>query len=624
MNTSALFAATGLAPRQVQQDFIDAATEALKADNRIALLSAETGVGKTLGYLVPALQILAQNPAAKFVIATNSHALMNQILKSDRPRIEQMADAAGMTVTFSRLMGKTNYISPDKVRDLLLMKTVYDQGTLQTLERLRDWSKTLIEFEDEYGDLPDVITQEMVTYSLWDDMLDGKEIRKGSLEANIVVTTHAMVIVDCLCGNAILGDKESMYLIIDEADMFVDMLENWKQRRFNIRELLGAFHSHLTPSGIHSLHKLGDDISTVAGGQHFCSSPEAVQLYDSCFKTLAQAGRKIKDEAARTSFLDCIYGWEVQGMSGGQKGIGVSKVRHEPALIAVNPFIGMNVGKYCTSWRSTLLTSATLSITPVAETGMEWLCKALGLSGEHISVRKIFSPESFGTMKLTIAGAMYPRVFSDPKEQVFSDKWLNAITDELARIPGPALVLTGSHQETRAIAQRLGEISQPVHAHLQGQPLSEVIQRFQQNPGILISAGASVGVSPRGEQGEQLFHSLIITRIPFSPPDRMKTESLQAYLSDRGYTRTFESINRTFYVENLRKVIRKGKQSVGRGIRSENDTIRIMILDPRFPEPTDLSSNHRSLENIIPLRFRHEYRTCTILAPALRDEDIQC
>jgi ATP-dependent DNA helicase DinG len=125
-------------------------------------------------------------------------------------------------------------------------------------------------------------------------------------------------------------------------------------------------------------------------------------------------------------------------------------------------------------------------------------------------------------------------------------------------MPGPVLVLTASHSETRAIAGRLGEVSQPVYIQQAGQPLSEIIKLYQKKPGILISAGASVGLSPRGEQGEQIFHDLLITRIPFPPPDRMKVESLYGYLKDRGYGLTLESVHRTIYLENLRKVIRKG------------------------------------------------------------------
>lgn len=624
MDTAACFTSAGLSLRKVQQDFIEAAGLGLNVQNKLALLSAETGVGKTLGYLVPAMEILVKNPGAKFVIATSSHALMHQIFRSDRQRLELMAEEAGIKVTFSRLMGKASYISPDKVRELLRVSDTYDSETVQLLEKLRGWSKPLVEFEEEYGELPTLIKPDMVTFSIWDDIQNVNDIRREALNADFIVTTHSMVMIDCLCNHGILGDKENLYLIVDEADMFVDMLDVWKQRRFNLRELLSSFGANIPRAGVDIIKKLESDVTDIAGGLHFCSSPEAVELFDRSFKALGMVGRKIKDEDTRKSFFDCIYRWEMLGMSGGQKGIGVSKVRYEPALIAVNPFIGMNLGRYCTQWHSALLTSATLAITNTPEGGMEWLCKALALNDDMVSIKRIFAPESYGTMTLTIAGAAFPKVFSDPKEQAFSSKWLAAVTDQLSRMPGPVLVLTASHSETRAIAGHLGDVSQPVYIQLAGQPLSEIIKLYQQKPGILISAGASVGLSPRGEHGEQIFHNLLITRIPFSPPDRMKVESLYGYLKDRGYGRTLESVQRTIYLENLRKVIRKGKQSVGRGIRSENDSVRIMILDPRFPEPADLSSKHRSLEHIIPVRFRREYRSCEILSPAHCEEDIQC
>ncbi len=98
------------------------------------------------------------------------------------------------------------------------------------------------------------------------------------------------------------------------------------------------------------------------------------------------------------------------------------------------------------------------------------------------------------------------------------------------------------------IANQLGEVSQPVYIQKAGQALSEIIKQYQEKPGILISAGASVGVSPRGENGEQIFQDLIITRIPFLPPDRMKAESLYGYLKERGYSRTFEAVNRNMYL----------------------------------------------------------------------------
>ncbi len=95
------------------------------------------------------------------------------------------------------------------------------------------------------------------------------------------------------------------------------------------------------------------------------------------------------------------------------------------------------------------------------------------------------------------------------------------------------------------IANQLGEVSQPVYIQSRSGPV-EIIKQYQEKPGILISAGASVGVSPRGENGNR-FSGFNHYRIPFLPPDRMKAESLYGYLKERGYSRTFEAVNRNIY-----------------------------------------------------------------------------
>lgn len=64
-------------------------------------------------------------------------------------------------------MGKVNYVSLEKVRGLLLMDEFTDLDTVKVLEKLANWSKPLVEFEEEYGELPAQITPEMVTYSIW-------------------------------------------------------------------------------------------------------------------------------------------------------------------------------------------------------------------------------------------------------------------------------------------------------------------------------------------------------------------------------------------------------------------------------------------------------------------------
>lgn len=625
MNLPDLFAAAGLTFRPIQHEYISAVTVGMSYENRVALLSADTGVGKTLGYLVSALRILEKNPDAKFIIATSSLALLNQIMGTDRQFIEDMAKQIGVSVSFARLMGKSNYVSPEKARDVLNSYPQSYPEDLRVLKALAEWSGPLVEFEDEYGELPVGIRPEMVTYSAWDDAMQIRENQQEALKAHFVVTTHAMIIIDSLCNGGVLGDKTNTHLIIDEADMFADMMDAWQQRRLNIRELLSSLGDKLSRSAVIEVQELAQEITREAGRLHFNGSPAAVELYDEAIDTLTYISAKISDQNTRGTFDILLHSWKMAKATGSRTGIGVSKIRREPALISINPFVGRYIGRYCSEWKSTLLTSATLSITNNVDRGMEWIVKALGITEDMISLKDIFTPEEYGKMELTIAGAKFPDIFSNPREQAFSSSWLTLVADAIRACEKPLVVLTASHSEGREIAARLdGNTKLPVYLQRAGQPLSEVVKAYREQPGILISAGASVGLSLRNDDGSQMFHDLFLTRMRFSPPDRDGVESYHQYLRGRGYNQTINSLTRRMYVSQLQRVVRQGKQAIGRGIRSEKDFVRVTILDPRFPEPKDISSRYRVLENILPPRFGSVYRACKMLSPADRTEDIEC
>ncbi len=624
MNISALFASAGLISREIQNDYISAVTAGMTSNNRVALLSAETGVGKTLGYLVSALRIIEKRPDAQFIIATSSHALMNQIMGSDRLALEKMASEAGLSVSFARLLGKSNYVCPAKAKEVLDSYPTSYPDSVQLLRALTQWTGPLVEFEEEYGELPVGITADMVTYSVWDDVSHIRDDQKNALNARFVVTTHAMVIIDSLCKGTVLGEKAGKYLIIDEADMFSDMMELWQQRRLNLREVLSAFGDQFPASAVGEIHDAAKSIALNADGMSFNGSTSASQLYAEVVETLNKAGNSIKDEVTRTSFLNLLYSWQTAKATGSRTGVGVSKIRREASIISINPFVGRNIGRYCADWASTLMTSATLSVTNNPERGMEWIVKSLGLSEEMISLRDIFTPDVYGEMALTIAGENFPAIFSNPKEQEFSAKWLDAVAANIRACNNPQVVLTASHSEGRAIAKLLEGVSLPVYLQRAGQPLSDVLKTYQDEPGILISAGAAVGMSLRNKDGSQIFYDLLLTRMRFSPPNREAAESYHAYLKEQGFNRSVESLMRSMYISQLQKVVRHGKQSLGRGIRSEQDNVRVTILDPRFPEPKDISSKYRALENIIPIRFGKVYRACKILSPAERTEAIEC
>ncbi len=99
MDLDAAFAALpGLTERAVQRRMAAAVAEALEAQAPL-LVHAPTGVGKSLGYLVP---IVAAERRA--IVATATKALQSQLIERDLPRL---ADAFGTTSALA--MGRGNY-----------------------------------------------------------------------------------------------------------------------------------------------------------------------------------------------------------------------------------------------------------------------------------------------------------------------------------------------------------------------------------------------------------------------------------------------------------------------------------------------------------------------------------
>nr|QTX13741.1 DinG family ATP-dependent helicase YoaA [Klebsiella pneumoniae] len=63
------------------------------------------------------------------MIATNSHALMHQIFRSDRPLLEQIAEQCGIkSYFFSRLMGESKLRIPGESTWTVTHGRIYRSG----------------------------------------------------------------------------------------------------------------------------------------------------------------------------------------------------------------------------------------------------------------------------------------------------------------------------------------------------------------------------------------------------------------------------------------------------------------------------------------------------------------
>src|SRR6266498_1516716 len=130
MDLDAAFASLpGLTAREAQRTMASAVATALEKAEPL-LVHAPTGVGKSLGYLVP---IAAARRRA--IVATATKALQSQLIDRDLPRL-----AGAFQTTSALIMGRGNYACLAKVDALVaatqLAATAQEEAALE----LVDWA----------------------------------------------------------------------------------------------------------------------------------------------------------------------------------------------------------------------------------------------------------------------------------------------------------------------------------------------------------------------------------------------------------------------------------------------------------------------------------------------------
>lgn len=122
------------------------------------------------------------------------------------------------------------------------------------------------------------------------------------------------------------------------------------------------------------------------------------------------------------------------------------------------------------------------------------------------------------------------------------------------------------------LREPLEERSMPLLAQGRDGSRSLILERFRENDRSVLLGAASFwqGVDVRGRG----LRNVIITRLPFEPPDRPLTEARLEHITERG--------GDPFMEDSLPRAIIRFKQGFGRLIRSKADHGRVVVLDPRI------------------------------------------
>ncbi|MCU0513952.1 MAG: exonuclease domain-containing protein [Anaerolineae bacterium] len=220
-----------------------AVTEAFN-ESRHLLVEAGTGTGKSLGYLLPAMQWAAAT-GQRVVISTNTTQLQEQLLHQDVPRI---ASLLAQPVRVRLMKGRDHYLCPRRLEAVRRRRPSH-------LDEMRTVAKLLVWLLDsQTGDRGEInlrfgenfawsrlsARDEGCTLHRCAGAMQGAcpfyKARRQAEAAEVLIVNHALLIADATGDNRVL--PEYRHLIVDEAHQLEEAITGSLSTRIDQTTLL--------------------------------------------------------------------------------------------------------------------------------------------------------------------------------------------------------------------------------------------------------------------------------------------------------------------------------------------------------------------------------------------------
>ena len=605
--------------RAEQQQMAGEVADALDGE-RCLVVEAGTGVGKSLVYLIPAVEY-AIREGKKAVISTHTINLQEQLMGKDLPIVQRLLQ---QPFEAALLKGRQNYLCPMRLRRAMDnggdLFTTSEQEELMEIwkwaEATRDGTRSDLNFEPALKVWLQVCSE---AHSCTQRTCGPRgncffqEARKRAASARVLVVNHSLFF-SLLNPEEEMIEKESGFLVPNDFVIFDEAhtLEAVAAKSLGLRlsqaglrfDLQRLYHpktgkgllkyakaeramewtSKVLDEADHFFESVGEAVTFNDGGKECrVRQPELVQNtlagpLRECWRAIEEVAEDTDDETRKNELMDAAR--RLREMHGGLKMFldqedggsvyWVEKAGMEGTAYVLNA-APINVADRLRSLlfgpgKTCIATSATLG---TGDAQVSYFRDRIGAN--HVPAVKIGSPFDYATQMAIYVIKSMP----DPRDDDFEKMLIHWIERVLIKTEGKAFVLFTSHRLLRSVAEAMADFFDDhgwkLLAQGMGMQRQKMVEEFRSDVNSVLFGTESfwAGVDVPGEA----LSNVMITRIPFGVPDHPLTAARLEEIEAEG--------GNPFMEYSVPEAVIKLRQGVGRLIRTKKDKGMVVILDNR-------------------------------------------